>query len=115
MKKIDEEENNKKYSKLKDPISNSFNMEGEVQVLPEGFAFLRPKDMKKPEDAVYVAASQVQRFKIKTGDILSGKVRPPKEGEKYYAMLFLEGVNGRKTSDILKEEKQNFKKMMKKI
>ncbi|WP_290773095.1 transcription termination factor Rho [Anaerofustis sp.] len=105
-----EEERTKKYSKLKDPISNSFNMEGEVQVLPEGFAFLRPKNMKKPEDAVYVAASQVQRFKIKTGDILSGKVRPPKEGEKYYAMLFLEGVNGRKTSDILKEEKQKLHK-----
>lgn len=110
LEKINEEEENKRYSKLKDPISNSFNMEGEVQVLPEGFAFLRPKDMKKPEDAVYVAASQVQRFKIKTGDILSGKVRPPKEGEKYYAMLFLEGVNGRKTSDILKEEKQKLQK-----
>lgn len=103
-------DNTKKYSKLKDPISNSFNMEGEVQVLPEGFGFLRPKDMKKPEDAVYVAASQVQRFKIKSGDILSGKVRPPKEGEKYYAMLFLEGVNGRKTSDILKEEKRKLQK-----
>lgn len=100
-----QKQDSRKYSKLKDPITNSFNLEGPVEVLPEGFGFIRPEDRKGPEDDVYVAASQIQRFKIKTGDVLSGKVRPPKDGEKYYAMLFLEVVNGRNTSDILKEEK----------
>ena len=96
-----EQADSRKYSKLKDPISNSFTGEGVVEVLPEGFGFIKPEGAKSLEENIYVAASQIQRFKIKSGDVLSGKVRPPKDGEKYYAMLFLEVVNGRKTSDLL--------------
>ncbi len=62
--------------------------------------------MTSPQEYVYVSASQIQRFKLNTGDILSGKVRPPKEDEKYNAMLFFENVNGIATADILKEEER---------
>ena len=95
-----------RYAKLKDSVDDSVTMSGIVQILPEGFGFMRPKDMKSPDEAVYVSASQVQKFKLVSGNQISGRVRPPKESEKYYAMLFVEEVNGRLTSDILEEEKQ---------
>ncbi|MDR2520112.1 MAG: Rho termination factor N-terminal domain-containing protein, partial [Eubacteriaceae bacterium] len=82
--------NDKKYSKLKDSITDSTEMRGVVQVLPEGFGFLKTPEMASPEEYVYVSASQVQKFRLMSGDEISGKVREPKEGEKYYAMLFIE-------------------------
>ncbi len=98
--------NDKKYAKLKDSIDDSIEMRGVVQILPEGFGFLKTPEMKNPEEYVYVSASQVQKFKLLSGDEICGKVRQPKETEKYYAMLFIEEVNGRLTEDILSEEKQ---------
>ncbi|MCL1802333.1 MAG: transcription termination factor Rho [Eubacteriaceae bacterium] len=98
--------NDKKYSKLKDSISGSTEMRGVVQVLPEGFGFLKTPDMSSPDEYVYVSASQVQKFRLMSGDEISGKVREPKEGEKFYAMLFIEEVNGKTTESILNEEKQ---------
>jgi transcription termination factor Rho len=103
------EEAEKRYSKLKDRINESFDEKGVLQVLPEGFGFLKNDKMTSPDDYVYVSASQIQRFKLNTGDVISGKVRPPKDEEKYYAMLFLENVNGISTSDILKEEERKMK------
>ncbi len=94
----------KRYAKLKDKIDNSYDEKGVLQVLPEGFGFLKNNKMKSAEDYVYVSASQIQRFKLNTGDVIAGKVRPPKDDEKYYAMLFLENVNGQSTADILKDE-----------
>ncbi len=96
----------KKYSRLKDSVADSFDLSGRVQVLPEGFAFLRNDEMNNPDEYIYVSASQVQKFKLISGDEIRGKVRPPKDGEKYYAMLFIEEVNGRLSEDILEEEKQ---------
>ncbi len=95
-----------RYARLKDPIDEAVVMSGPIQVLPEGFGFMKTPEMKSPDEYVYVSASQVQKFKLMSGDVISGKVRPPKESEKYYAMLFVEEVNGRLTSDILEEEKQ---------
>lgn len=96
----------KRYAKLKDRIHDAYELKGTLQVLPEGFGFLKNDKMTSPQEYVYVSASQIQRFKLNTGDILVGKVRPPKEDEKYNAMLFLENVNGIATSDILKEEER---------
>lgn len=96
----------KRYAKLKDRIHDSYELKGTLQVLPEGFGFLKNDKMTSPQEYVYVSASQIQRFKLNTGDIISGKVRPPKEDEKYYAMLFLENVNGTSTSEILKDEER---------
>ncbi|MBF7096708.1 transcription termination factor Rho [Alkalibacter mobilis] len=96
--------NGGKYSKLKDSVDAAFDLEGTLQILPEGFGFLKNDDMESPEEYVYVSASQIQKFKLRSGNRIKGKVRAPREGEKYYAMLYVESVNGRSTSEIMKEE-----------
>ncbi|MBI5493728.1 MAG: transcription termination factor Rho [Deltaproteobacteria bacterium] len=70
--------------------------EGVMECLPEGFGFLRAPDysyLPGPDD-VYVSPSQVRRFNLRTGDSVAGTIRPPKENERYYAMLKVETVNG---------------------
>jgi len=99
-----EEKNGGKYARLKDPVDSAFELSGTLQILPEGFGFLKNDDMKSPEEYVYVSASQIQKFKLRSGNEIKGKVRSPREGEKYFAMLFVESVNGRSTSEIMKEE-----------
>ncbi len=70
--------------------------EGVLEVLPEGYGFLRSQDwnyLYSPED-IYVSPSQIKRFDLRTGDTVSGHVRPPKEWERYLALLKVEKVNG---------------------
>jgi transcription termination factor Rho len=70
--------------------------EGVLEVLPEGYGFLRSQDwnyLYSPDD-IYVSPSQIKRFDLKTGDTVSGQVRPPKEWERYLALLKVERVNG---------------------
>jgi len=70
--------------------------EGVLEILPEGYGFLRSKDwnyLYGPDD-IYVSPSQIKRFDLKTGDTVSGQVRPPKEWERYLALLKVESVNG---------------------
>lgn len=69
--------------------------EGVLEVLPDGFGFLRsPKYNYLPSpDDIYVSPSQIRRFDLRTGDTVSGQIRPPKEGEKYFALLKVEAVN----------------------
>jgi len=98
--------NSRKYSRLRDSITDSTEMRGTVQILPEGFGFLKTPEMNNPDEYVYVSASQVQKFRLMSGDMIRGKVREPKEGEKYFAMLFIEEVNGKTTESILQEERQ---------
>ncbi len=69
---------------------------GVLEILPDGFRFLRAADnnyLPGPED-VYVSPSQIRRFGLHTGDTVSGQVRPPKESERYFALLRVEHVNG---------------------
>jgi transcription termination factor Rho len=68
---------------------------GVLEILPEGYGFLRsPESNYLPgQDDIYVSPSQIKRFSLKTGDTISGQVRDPKEGEKYYALLRVETVN----------------------
>jgi transcription termination factor Rho len=69
--------------------------EGVLEILPDGFGFLRSPDynyLPGPDD-IYVSPSQIRRFNLKTGDTIAGQVRPPKEGERYFAMLKVEVVN----------------------
>jgi transcription termination factor Rho len=69
--------------------------EGVLEILPEGYGFLRSPDynyLPGPDD-IYVSPSQIKRFDLRTGDTLSGQVRPPKENEKYFALLKIEAVN----------------------
>ena len=69
--------------------------EGVLEILPEGFGFLRSPDynyLPGPDD-IYVSPSQIRRFDLRTGDTVSGQVRPPKEGENYFALVKVEAVN----------------------
>ncbi len=69
--------------------------EGVLETLPDGFGFLRAVDynyLPGPDD-IYVSPSQIRRFSLRTGDTVSGEVRPPKEGEKYFALLKVDNVN----------------------
>ena len=69
--------------------------EGVLQLLPDGFGFLRSPDysyLPGPDD-IYVSPSQLRRFNLRTGDTISGQIRPPKESERYFAMLKVESVN----------------------
>ncbi len=69
--------------------------EGVLETLPDGFGFLRAVDynyLPGPDD-IYVSPSQIRRFNLRTGDTVSGEVRPPKEGEKYFALLKVDNVN----------------------
>ena len=68
---------------------------GVLEILPEGFGFLRSTNynyLPCPDD-IYISPSQIRRFDLKTGDTVSGQIRPPKEGEKYFALLKVEAVN----------------------
>jgi transcription termination factor Rho len=69
--------------------------EGVLEVLPDGFGFLRAPDynyLPGPDD-IYVSPSQIRRFNLRTGDTVSGQIRPPKENERYFALLKVEHVN----------------------
>jgi transcription termination factor Rho len=69
--------------------------EGVLEILPEGYGFLRSPDynyLPGPDD-IYVSPSQIKRFDLRTGDTVSGQVRPPKDGERYFALLRVEAVN----------------------
>jgi transcription termination factor Rho len=76
--------------------------EGVLELIPDGYGFLRSSDynyMASPDD-VYVSPSQIKLMGLKTGDTVRGTIRPPKEGEKYFALIKVDSVNGRKPSEI---------------
>src|ERR671927_238781 len=69
--------------------------EGVLETLPDGFGFLRAPDynyLPGPDD-IYVSTSQIRRFNLRTGDTVSGQIRPPKDGERYFALLKVEQIN----------------------
>ena len=69
--------------------------EGTLEILPDGFGFLRAPDynyLPGPDD-IYVSPSQIRRFNLRTGDTISGQVRQPKDSERYFALLKVEAVN----------------------
>src|SRR5207302_6978455 len=69
--------------------------EGVLECLPDGFGFLRAPDynyLPGPDD-IYVSPSQIRRFNLRTGDTVSGQIRPPKDGERYFALLKVEQLN----------------------
>ena len=69
--------------------------EGVLECLPDGFGFLRAPDynyLPGPDD-IYVSPSQIRKFDLRTGDTVSGQIRPPKEGERYFALIKVEAIN----------------------
>ena len=76
--------------------------EGVLEIMQDGYGFLRSSDynyLASPDD-IYVSPSQIKLFGLRTGDTVRGQIRPPKEGEKYFALLKVESVNGKTTEEI---------------
>lgn len=69
-------------------------MEGILEILEEGYGFLRPINYTPSPEDIYISASQIRRFELRNGDKVSGKVRPPKENERYFGLLHVDAVNG---------------------
>ncbi|WP_018248217.1 transcription termination factor Rho [Orenia marismortui] len=67
--------------------------EGVLEILPDGYGFLRPSKYVPSTDDIYISASQIRRFDLRNGDVVSGQVRQPKENERYFALLRIEAVN----------------------
>jgi transcription termination factor Rho len=85
----------KRHAKVGEDISG----EGVLEILQDGFGFLRSSDssyLAGPDD-IYVSPSQVRRFNLRTGDAVIGTIRPPKEGERYFALLKVDTINGDRT------------------
>ena len=107
VESIQEEINIKQFFIKKEPVFNvEFDGiipgEGVLEMMPDGYGFLRSSDynyLSSPDD-VYVSPSQIKLFGVKTGDTIVGTVRPPKEGEKYFALLKVETVNGRLPEEV---------------
>ena len=98
---------NKPYQQKREP---TFNIEfdgiilgeGVLEMMPDGYGFLRSSDynyLSSPDD-IYVSPSQIKLFGLKTGDTVYGSVRPPKEGEKYFALLKVETINGKGPDEV---------------
>ncbi|MFD1956622.1 transcription termination factor Rho [Paenibacillus thailandensis] len=81
-------------------------MEGVLEILPEGFGFLRPINYLPSKEDIYISASQIRKFDLRTGDLVSGKCRAPKETEKYFGLLQVNAVNG--TNPDLASERLHF-------
>ena len=95
-----------RHSKKKDSAVTEFDgvieNEGVLEIMQDGYGFLRSSDynyLASPDD-IYVSPSQIKLFGLKTGDTVKGQIRPPKEGEKYFALLRVELVNGKTTEEI---------------
>lgn len=103
-------ETNDNYQEPHNPANDPFNIdldgmiigEGVLEMMTDGYGFLRSADynyLSSPDD-IYVSPSQIKLFGLKTGDSVVGAVRPPKEGEKYFALLKVEQINGRLPEEV---------------
>lgn len=73
-------------------------MQGVLEILPEGYGFLRPINYLPSTEDIYISASQIRKFDLRTGDLVSGKCRTPKENERYFGLLQVNAVNGENPS-----------------
>jgi len=83
-------------------VDGVINGEGVLEMMSDGYGFLRSADynyLTSPDD-IYVSPSQIKLFGLKTGDTVEGAIRPPKEGEKYFALLRVEAINGKQPEEI---------------
>lgn len=84
---------------------------GILELMPDGWGFLRSESYRAAPDDVYVSQSQVRRFKLRPGDVVFGQIRPPKEGEKYAGLLRVESVNGFFTESERVQNRPEFDKL----
>jgi transcription termination factor Rho len=93
---------NKKRDEFPFEYEGFINSEGVLEIMPDGYGFLRSSDynyLNSPDD-IYVSQSQIKLFGLKTGDTVEGSIRPPKEGEKYFPLIKVEMINGRKPEEV---------------
>ncbi len=72
---------------------------GLLEIMNDGFGFLRRQKYYYSDDDIYISASQIRRFNLRTGDMVTGRIRPPKDNERYYALLQVEQINGEDPED----------------
>jgi transcription termination factor Rho len=93
---------NKKRDEFPFEYEGFISAEGVLEIMPDGYGFLRSSDynyLNSPDD-IYVSQSQIKLFGLKTGDTVEGSIRPPKEGEKYFPLIKVEMINGRKPEEV---------------
>jgi transcription termination factor Rho len=93
-------QNETSYSNL--DFDNTITNEGVLEIMPDGYGFLRSADynyLSSPDD-IYVSQSQIKLFGLKTGDTVNGSIRPPKEGEKYFPLVKVISINGRIPAEV---------------
>lgn len=104
----DQQQSQKSEPKPQSPLAKSYDFdghivnEGVIEIISEGYGFMRSADynyMPSPDD-IYVSPSQIKLFGLKTGDTIKGVIRPPKEGEKYFALIRVERINGRLPAEV---------------
>ena len=94
--------NNKQVRRKEYDLEGVITGEGVLEVMPDGYGFIRSSDynyLNSPDD-IYVSQSQIKLFGLKTGDTISGQLRPPKEGEKYFPLVKVEKINNLDPKDV---------------
>jgi transcription termination factor Rho len=99
--RVQQQQQPQRHGNIKD-FDGVIASEGVLEIMQDGYGFLRSSDynyLASPDD-IYVSPSQIKLFGLKTGDTVKGLIRPPKEGEKYFALLKVESANGKTTEEI---------------
>lgn len=77
---------------------------GMLEIMTDGFGFLRRQKYSYSDDDIYISASQIRRFNLRNGDMITGRIRPPKDNERYYALLQVEDINGRNPESFFRRQ-----------
>ena len=101
-----------RLSEIKPDLGPYLINEGTLEILPDGYGFLRSVNYnyKASPDDIYVSPSQIKRFRLKQGDCVIGIIRPPKVGERYFALLRVDGVNGKIPHDM--DNREDFEDLL---
>src|SRR5699024_4504098 len=101
-----------RLEEIKPKLGPYLIQEGTLEILPDGYGFLRSVnyDYKASPDDIYVSPSQIKRFRLRQGDCVIGIIRPPKVGERYFALLRVDGVNGKIPTDM--DGRKNFEDLL---
>lgn len=91
----------KKFLESKD-VEKGGRADGILEILPDGFGFLRSDNYQSGDRDIYISPSQIRRFNLRTGDRITGITRAPKEGEKFQALLYVRGVNGDNPESVIR-------------
>ncbi|MEM1054602.1 MAG: transcription termination factor Rho [Bacteroidota bacterium] len=98
------------YDPMGVTLQGLFRKTGVLEILPDGYGFLRSAEysyLPSPDD-IYVSPSQIKRFSLRIGDTIDGQIRPPKEGERFFALLRVNTINGRSPKDLSERTSYDF-------